>query len=158
MYLKRKIDKFLVNWKNDENHLPLIVRGARQVGKTESIRFFAKSNYKYLIEINFVENPQYKGIIEEGFNIDSIIKLISRMNPLFKFIKEMDKAVLVLQNILERGTQRGEFACFDVKNEARDMMLAIEGMKVLACTTGLSEKMIDIEFLHMMERIVIEEE
>ncbi len=87
MYLKRKIDKFLVNWKNDENHLPLIVRGARQVGKTEAIRFFAKSNYKYLIEINFVENPQYKGIIEEGFNIDSIIKLISRMNPLFKFIK-----------------------------------------------------------------------
>lgn len=74
------------------------------------------------------------------------------------FSKEMDKAVLVLQNILERGTESGEFACFDVKNEARDMMLAIEGMKVLSCTMGISEKKVDTELLHMMERIVIEEE
>ena len=72
--------------------------------------------------------------------------------------KEMDKAILVLQNILERGTENGEFACFDPKNEARDMMYAIEGMKVLSLTTGISEKKVDSEFLHMMERIVIEDE
>lgn len=72
--------------------------------------------------------------------------------------KEMDKAVLVLQNILERGTEGGEFACFDPKNEARDMMYAIEGMKLLSITTGISEKRVDSEFLHMMERIVIEDE
>ncbi len=72
--------------------------------------------------------------------------------------KEMDKAVLVLQNILERGTEGGEFACFDPKNEAKDMMYAIEGMKLLSLTTGISEKRVDSEFLHMMERIVIEDE
>lgn len=72
--------------------------------------------------------------------------------------KEMDKAVLVLEKILERGTESGEFACFDVKNEAKDMMFAIEGMKLLSCTTGISEKRVDSEFLHMMERIIIEEE
>ena len=72
--------------------------------------------------------------------------------------KEMDKAVLVLQNILERGTEGGEFACFDPKNEAKDMMYAIEGMKVVSLTTGISEKKVDSEFLHMMERIVIEDE
>ena len=72
--------------------------------------------------------------------------------------KEMDKAVLVLQNILERGTEGGEFACFDPKNEAKDMMYAIEGMKVVSLTTGTSEKKVDSEFLHMMERIVIEDE
>ncbi len=72
--------------------------------------------------------------------------------------KEMDKAVLVLEKILERGTQNGEFACFDVKNEAKDMMYAIEGMKLLSCTIGISEKKVDTEFLHMMERIVIEDE
>lgn len=72
--------------------------------------------------------------------------------------KEMDKAVLVLEKILELGAQSGEFACFDVKNEARDMMFAIEGMKLLSYTTGISEKHVDSEFLHMMERIVIEEE
>jgi len=72
--------------------------------------------------------------------------------------KEMDKAVLVLQNILERGTEGGEFACFDPKNEAKDMMYAIEGMKLMSLTTGISEKKVDSEFLHMMERIVIEDE
>ena len=53
MYLKRKIDKFLTDLKADKERLPLIVRGARQIGKTESIRNFAKSNYKNIIEINF---------------------------------------------------------------------------------------------------------
>ena len=42
--LKRKIDKFLIEWKNDKDKKPLIVKGARQIGKTESIRNFAKNN------------------------------------------------------------------------------------------------------------------
>ena len=42
MYLKRKIDEFLVQWKNNKDRLPLIVKGARQIGKTESINHFAK--------------------------------------------------------------------------------------------------------------------
>ena len=86
MYLKRKIDTFLADWKKDPAQMPLIVRGARQVGKTEAIRNFAKANYKNVIEINFVEEPQYKGIIEEGFKTESIIKLISRLNPSHRFI------------------------------------------------------------------------
>lgn len=86
MYLKRKIDTFLSAWKNDPARMPLIVRGARQVGKTEAIRHFVKAHYKNVIEINFVEEPQYKGIIEEGFKTESIIKLISRLNPSYRFI------------------------------------------------------------------------
>jgi len=85
MYLKRKIDSFLSNWKADQNRLPLIVRGARQVGKTEAIRHFAAENYASVVEINFVEQPQYKGIIADGFKTDDIIRLISRLNPSFRF-------------------------------------------------------------------------
>lgn len=85
MYLKRKVDRFLSDWKSDQSRLPLIIRGARQVGKTEAIRQFAKNNYKNVIEINFVEEPQYKGIVGEGFKTESIIKLISRLNPSFRF-------------------------------------------------------------------------
>ena len=51
MYLKRKIDEFLVQWKNNKDRLPLIVKGARQIGKTESIIYFAESNYKRSIPI-----------------------------------------------------------------------------------------------------------
>ena len=44
--LKRKIDGFLVDWKNSNDRLPLIVKGARQIGKTKSIEAFANANYK----------------------------------------------------------------------------------------------------------------
>ena len=53
-YLKRKADYYLQEWKNNSDRYPLIIKGARQVGKTETIRRFAKSNYKNIIEINFI--------------------------------------------------------------------------------------------------------
>ena len=53
MYLKRKADLFLENWKKNKDRKPLIVKGARQIGKTETIRRFAASHYKNIIEINF---------------------------------------------------------------------------------------------------------
>ena len=72
--------------------------------------------------------------------------------------KERKKAVLVLQKILERGMESGEIVCFDAVHEAENIMLAVDGMKLLSCTTGLGEKKIDAEFLYIMQRIVVEEE
>ena len=60
IYLKRKIDTYLLRWKQNPERKPLIVKGARQVGKTESIRKFAEDNYKNIIYVNFVEEPKYK--------------------------------------------------------------------------------------------------
>lgn len=86
--LKRKIDNFLTEWKNDSNHMPLIVKGARQIGKTESIKHFAKENYKSVIEINFALQKQYKDIFDDGFEVDAIIKNITLHNPEFKIIPD----------------------------------------------------------------------
>ena len=83
--LKRKIDKFLIDWKNNPEHMPLIVKGARQIGKTESILYFARNNYKNVIEINFVLQKQYKDIFDDGFEVDNILKNISLKNPEFEF-------------------------------------------------------------------------
>ena len=58
--LKRKIDQKLIEWKENPDRMPLIIQGARQVGKTESIKFFAKNNYKYVVEINFVLQKNIK--------------------------------------------------------------------------------------------------
>lgn len=80
-YLVRKTDVFLQEWKKNPDRYPLIIKGARQVGKTETIRRFAKENYKNVIEINFITEPAYKVIIEEGFSADNITKLISRIDP-----------------------------------------------------------------------------
>lgn len=84
--LKRKVDDFLIEWKNNPDKKPLIVKGARQIGKTESIKNFAKNNYKSVIEINFVLQKQYKDIFDNGFEVDTIIKNISLRNPDFEFI------------------------------------------------------------------------
>ncbi len=84
--LKRKIDKYLIDWKNNPDRMPLIVKGARQIGKTESIRNFAKNNYKNVIEINFVLQKQFKDIFNNGYEVDTIIKNISLRNPELEFI------------------------------------------------------------------------
>ena len=99
IYLKRKIDSYLINWKKDVDRKPLIVKGARQVGKTESIRRFAEENYKSVIYINFVEEPKYKLITEDGYKTDDIIRNISRMDPSKKF--EAGETILVFDEIQE---------------------------------------------------------
>ena len=66
--------------------MPLIVKGARQIGKTKSIEAFANANYKNVIEINFVLQKQYKGIFDDGFEVDRIIKNITLIDPSKVFI------------------------------------------------------------------------
>ena len=84
--LRRKIDEYLINWKNNINKMPLIIKGARQIGKTDAIENFAKNNYPNVIEINFAIQKQYKDIFDDGYEVDNIIKSISLKNPDLKFI------------------------------------------------------------------------
>lgn len=86
MYIPRKIDEYLIDWKSEPDRKPLIVKGPRQVGKTESIRHFAANNYESFIEINFVEEPKYTMITSDGYKTDDIIKNISLIDPFKKFI------------------------------------------------------------------------
>ena len=86
MYLKRKIDDYLIKWKQNDERLPLIIKGARQIGKTESINNFAKSNYNNVVYINFVLEPKYKVILGDGYDVESIIKNITLLSPEKKFI------------------------------------------------------------------------
>lgn len=86
MYLKRKADRFFKLWKENPERMPLIVKGPRQVGKTESIRKFAENTYKSVIYINFIEEPKYKSIIEDGYGTEDIVRNISRIDPGKRFI------------------------------------------------------------------------
>ncbi len=85
--LTRKIDEFLIQWKSSAERFPLIVKGARQIGKTEAIKHFADNNYKSVIEINFALQKQYKGIFDNGFEVDTVLKNISLINPEFEFLE-----------------------------------------------------------------------
>lgn len=98
-YLKRKIDTFLNEWKADADRKPLIVKGPRQVGKTESIKRFADANYESIVEINFYEEPKYKNIIGNGYSAADIIKNISLLDPSKSFIE--GKTLLFFDEIQE---------------------------------------------------------
>lgn len=84
--LRRKVDTYLTIWKKNPDRKPLIIKGARQIGKTRSIEWFASQNYKSVIQINFVEQTKYREMFNDGFEVDSILKNISLLNPEFKFI------------------------------------------------------------------------
>ncbi|MBQ9986177.1 MAG: ATP-binding protein [Oscillospiraceae bacterium] len=112
MYLRRKIDKYLSEWKNNESRKPLIVKGARQIGKTESIKRFAKDNYENIIEINFVTDPKYKQIASDGYSADAIIKNISLIDPSKKFIP--GKTLLFFDEIQEYPEIATSLKFFDI--------------------------------------------
>ncbi|WP_300843962.1 ATP-binding protein [uncultured Acetatifactor sp.] len=84
--LRRKIDRDLASWKSNPDRLPLIIKGARQIGKTESIRKFARENYAHVVEINFALQKQFRGIFEDGFQVDAILKNLSLIAPDFSLV------------------------------------------------------------------------
>ena len=85
LYLRRKFDTLLADWKTREDRLPLIIKGARQVGKTESVRHFAETAYTDYIEINFVERPEFKEIVRDGYSVDALIRNLSIIDPTLRF-------------------------------------------------------------------------
>lgn len=99
VYFKRKIDKFLADWKNNHSRKPLIVKGARQIGKTESILHFAHENYENVVYINFVLDKKYTTIVNDGYDVETVVKNITLINPSTKFIP--DKTLIVFDEIQE---------------------------------------------------------
>lgn len=71
--LKREIDSRLREWKADKNHKALLLTGARQIGKTYSVRKFAEQEYENFVEINFIENESAQDIFSDVSNVDMII-------------------------------------------------------------------------------------
>ena len=99
MYYRRKIDDFLKKWKADKAHKPLIVKGARQIGKTESIMHFANAEYENVIYINFALDNKFMHILADGYSAESVIKNISLVDPSLKFVP--GKTIILFDEIQE---------------------------------------------------------
>jgi len=85
--IKRKMYDFLLNWKKNKSKEALLIKGARQVGKTFLVREFGKNEYESFIEINFLKNGLYKSIfLNENLSADEIYKRISAYIPNVNFI------------------------------------------------------------------------
>ncbi len=83
--LRRKIYDMLLAWKKSKKQECLLVKGARQVGKSFIIRKFGQDNYSSVIEINFYEHPEYKQIFEGDLSASEIYKRMSLYVPNISF-------------------------------------------------------------------------
>lgn len=75
--LRRKIEDYLRSWKDTPDHLPLVVMGLRQCGKTFIVRKFAEANYKYVYYINFIKQPKRIAAFLESKDVDNILMELS---------------------------------------------------------------------------------
>ena len=95
--MRRDIEKDLILWKNHKERYPLIVRGARQVGKSYIIESFAKDNFENSVVVNFEFQPQLK----ECFKTLDPIEIINRLQLFFGVQINKEKTLLFLDEIQE---------------------------------------------------------
>ena len=109
--MKRNFESYLEEWKNRKSRKPLIVRGARQTGKTYTIEEFGKRHFADIIKINFEEKPELKNFfktndIEEiTLNISSYFsRKINSGNTLLFLdeIQQCPQAITVLRYFYEK--------------------------------------------------------
>ena len=77
--LTRKIINKLLAWKERQNRKSLVISGARQIGKTYIVRAFAQVYYESFLELNFIENPEYKTIFTGALDVDSLLLNLSML-------------------------------------------------------------------------------
>ena len=73
--MHRDIYQVLVDWKKSRNRRPLLLRGARQTGKTYIISEFGNQEFRNLIYLNFERNPEYKDIFQSKIPVEIIEKI-----------------------------------------------------------------------------------
>ena len=110
VYFKRKIDEQLETWFKSEGHSPALVYGIRQCGKSESIKQFAKSNFKYVNLIDFWKTPNAVSAFDDSLEVDEILKSLSALFPSFKFVP--NETVLILDEIQDCPKARLAFKSF----------------------------------------------
>lgn len=95
--MKRKIEVELAAWRRSKIRKPLIIRGARQVGKTSVVRNFAHDNFSQLVEIN-LEKKEHHQMFDPSISVDDFLQ---RVNLMFDKKAESGKTLLFIDEIQE---------------------------------------------------------
>ncbi len=95
--LKRKASAYLESWKNSKKGECLLIKGARQIGKTFAVREFARTSYESFIEINFENKPELKAAFDGNLDVPNLIREITLRMPGVSFVPH--KTLLFLDEI-----------------------------------------------------------
>lgn len=150
--LKRKIDQMLLDWKKKKRQECLLVRGARQIGKTFSIEAFGKQHYASYIYINFYQNPEQRAIFEGSLEAEELYKKISLYVKNVQY-KEHD-TLIFLDEIQECPNARTalKFLALDDKYDviASGSLLGLHYKEIMSVPVGY-ERMMDMYALDLEE-------
>lgn len=108
----RKIMDFLENWKESKHRKPLILQGARQVGKTYSVLEFGRKHYENVAYFNFEMNPRLNETFEENISPDYLIPILSHIAGQ-TIIKEKTLIIFDEIQLCERALTSLKYFCED---------------------------------------------
>ncbi len=103
--MHRDIDKTLIEWKNNPRRLPLLLRGARQVGKSYTVRAFGENHFDNLVEIDFELAPQFTGCFSnlDPAEINQKISILARQDIIagktLLFLDEIQKCPQAIKSL-----------------------------------------------------------
>lgn len=160
--LKRKFYDKLIEWKNKKSHTCLLVKGARQIGKTFIIDLFGRENYQSYIYINFIEMPQTKDIFNGELSAEEIYKRLTLVMPDVIYIE--NDTLIFLDEIQECPNARTalKFLALDGKFDviASGSLLGISYKEVSSIPVGYEEpvEMYSLDFEEFLWAVGYDEE
>ena len=127
--LKRKIEDAMRLWKANPDRKPLVIKGCRQCGKTYIVRQFASANYRHVVYVNFMEDPNYGLAFEGSKRIDDIVVNLSSMVRGGSFVPQ--ETCIILDEIQECPAARSSLKFFKLDGRfdviATGSLLGVKG-------------------------------
>lgn len=128
---KRKIESFLLNWKESPKHKPLVIKGVRQCGKTSSVMAFAKAHYAHVVYLDFRAHPVYKSFFFPNLDINEIILRLTATLP--SLVIEPHSTCFVFDEIQDCPIARAslKYFCLDGRYDVlcTGSLLGVNGYK-----------------------------
>ena len=154
MELKRHIDGWLAEWKNNPNHKPALIRGIRHSGKTHSVRSFAQKNYNVVVYLNFWDRPDLCVAFDGQLDADTIIRELSVKMPLTELtegstvflydeVQECPRALLSLKTV--QNDKRFDFIATGSYLGVNGYVVSDDTPKPVGCTDEFDMRTLDFE-------------
>ncbi len=154
MELRRHIDWWLVEWKENPEHKPALIRGIRQSGKTHSVRLFAENNYDVVVYLNFWDQPDLCDAFEGQLDADTIIRELSVKIPipeliegstvfLYDEVQECPRALLSLKTV--QSEKRFDYIATGSYLGVNGYVVSDDTPKPVGCTDEFDMRTLDFE-------------
>ena len=155
--MKRDLYKSLVSWKNAPNRKPLILQGARQVGKTWLMKEFGKNEFEHVVYLNFEGSERLKSLFVPDFDVKRILSIIEiEVNHKI----QRDKTLLIFDEIqeAEKGLTALKYFCEQSPEHyivAAGSLLGVSLQKNTSFPVGKVDflRMYPISFLEFLENV-----